>query len=223
MLVSAKERVANRLPLPESKSKDGYEFNPNEDSWRLNKDCLVSLGIIRELTEETQRGFRQTLCRYAEELSGMHTYNMAERMKRMLRDTGATSITPADLLNWRAALAETEQWQLGGLRGFLLAWHDYGFDGVSTEVVELLNGWRISGNEKGAAVAGGCPETGPLTDIEMSALMAWLNSAIVRGHIEFEDYAYFLTLAYTARRPTQIAALRGKDLVHEIRDGTAHY
>lgn len=200
-------------------SKDGYEFDPATNYWKLNKDAVVAIGIAAQLPAKTQLGFRLTLCRYAEELSAMHTYNMAERLKRMLRDTGATEINSAALLNWRAALAESEQWQLGGLRGFLLSWHDYGFEGISQEVSDLLNGWRIAGNEKGAAVSGGCPETGPLTDIEMSSLMAWLNSAVARGQVEFEDYAYLLTLALTARRPTQISAIRGKDLICEIHDG----
>ena len=219
--------ITDRRPLEQraraANSKDGYEFDPSTDHWKLNKDVTVAIGIAAQLPPETQSGFRATLQRYAEELSAKHTNNMATRFLRYLRDTGASQVTSTALLNWRAILGKECEWQLGGLKGFLLAWHDYGFGGISDDVAALLNGWTISGNEKGAAVAGGCTETGPLTDLEMSALMAWLNSAVVRGHIEFDDYAYFLTLAFTARRPTQIAALRGKDLVHENRDGTALY
>src|SRR3546814_6339508 len=94
-------------------------------------------------------------------MSAMHTYNMAERLKRLIRDTEASQIDVTNLINWRATLGIDAQWQLGGLKGFLLAWHDYGFEGVSKEVVDLLEGWRIQGNEKGAAVASGCPESGP--------------------------------------------------------------
>ena len=111
----------------------------------------------------------------------------------------------------------------GGLKGFLLAWHDYGFDGVSKEVVDLLQGWRIQGNEKGAAVAGGCPETGPYTDLEIAALLDWANMAVARRALPFEDYAYLLALAMTARRPVQIAALRGKDLIRQASRGVQQY
>lgn len=196
-------------------SKDGYPFNPSDDYWRLNKDTLISLGATFCLTSPTGRGFRQALQRYAEEMSAMHTYNMAERFKRFMRDTGASQLTVADLINWRASLGSDEQWQLGGLKGFLLAWHDYGFDGVSEEVVDLLQGWRIQGNEKGVAVSSGCTESGPLTDLEVGALLDWANMAVARKDIAFEDYAYLLTLVMTARRPVQIAALRGRDLVKE--------
>src|SRR3546814_7547104 len=63
-------------------SKDGYSFNPSDEHWRLNKDVLISLGVTASLTQATQHGFRQTLRRYAEAMSAMHTYNMAERLTR---------------------------------------------------------------------------------------------------------------------------------------------
>lgn len=110
-------------------SKDGYSFNPSEDHWRLNKDVLVSLVLPVPVNASTEAGFRAALQRYAEEASARHTENMATRFKRLLRDTGASQVTSVDLINWRAKLGTEEQWQLGGLKGFLLAWHDYGFEG----------------------------------------------------------------------------------------------
>lgn len=204
-------------------SKDGYTFDESDDYWRLNKDVQVALGLAGSLPEPAQAGFRATLRRYAEEMSAHHTYNMAEKFKRFLRDTGADGVTSAHLLNWRAMLGETGQSMLGGLKGFLLAWHDYGFAGVPDEVVGLLEGWRIKGNEKGAAVSSGCPETGPLTDLEMGALLDWANVAVAGGKVAFVAYAYLLTLIMTARRPVQIAALRGKDLQVETREGAHLY
>lgn len=168
--VKATPRSASKRPPVPSVSKDGYSFDASTDYWRLNKDVQLSLVLPTAVEPETEAGFRATLRRYAEEASARHARNMETRFKRFLRDTGALRVTSTDLINWRTTLGADEQWQLGGLKGFLLAWHDYGFEGVSKEVVDLLEGWRIQGNEKGAAVAGGCPETGPLTDIEMAAL-----------------------------------------------------
>lgn len=197
------------------RSKDGYSFEPSDDHWRLNKDVLVSLVLPVPVDASTEAGFRAALQRYAEEASARHAENMASRFKRLLRDTGASQVTTIDLINWRAMLGTEEQWLLGGLKGFLLAWHDYGFEGVSKEVVDLLESWRIQGNEKGAAVASGCPESGPYTDLELAALLDWANMAVANKELAFGDYAYLLTLAMTARRPVQIAALRGRDLVLE--------
>lgn len=142
-------------------SKDGYPFDPSSNQWRLNKDVQLSLVLPHSIDPSVESGFRATLLRYAEEASGHHAYNMEKGFKKYLRDTGASHVSVAELINWRATLGTHDQWKLGGLKGFLLAWHDYGFAGVSTEVVDLLQGWRIQGNEKGAAVASGCPDSGP--------------------------------------------------------------
>lgn len=217
--VKPKQFDAERKSTAHAVSKDGYPFEPSDDHWRLNKDVQIALALPGTIDVRTEVGFRSTLLRYAEEASARHTRNMETRFKRYLRDTGASQVTVVDLINWRASLAVDEQYQLGGLKGFLLAWHDYGFEGVADEVVDLLQGWRIQGNEKGAAVASGCPESGPYTDLEMAAILDWANLAVARKDIAFEDYAYLLTLAMTARRPVQIAALRGQDLVREVGEG----
>src|SRR5690606_2484902 len=210
--VSAQKINSKGASSPLAVSKDGYTFDPSDEYWQLNKDVTISLVLPRAIDPVSEAGFRATLQRYAEEASARHTRNMQTRFKRYLRDTGASRVTPSELLNWRVSLEAELEWQLGGLKGFLLAWHDYGVNGVSVEVVELLDGWTIRGNERGSAVSNGCPETGPLTDLEMSALLDWANAAVVKGGVLFEDYAYLLTLVMTARRPVQIAALRGKDL-----------
>lgn len=221
--MSPKAQKARRDAPLLSTSKDGYQFDPNDNHWKLNKDVTISLVLPDRLDNDTERGFRATLQRYAEEASARHTRNMETRFKRYLRDTGASRVTPTDLMNWRALLGQDEQWQLGGLKGFLLAWHDYGFDGISNDVVDLLQGWRIQGNEKGAAVASGCPETGPYTDLEIAALLDWANMAVANQTLAFEDYAYLLVVAMTARRPVQIAALRGKDLIQQTSRGVQQF
>jgi Phage integrase family. len=217
--VSPQKINSKSASSPLAVSKDGYTFDPSDEYWQLNKDVTISLVLPRAIDPVSEAGFRATLLRYAEEASARHTRNMETRFKRYLRDTKASQVTVTDLINWRASLGVDEQWQLGGLKGFLLAWNDYGFDGITEEVVDLLQGWRIAGNQKGVAVASGCPESGPYTDLEMAALLDWANVAVVRQDIAFEDYTYLLTLAMTARRPVQIAALRGRDLIREAGNG----
>ncbi len=201
-------------------SKDGYPFHPSDDHWQLNKDVLVFTGLPQCVEEGVRRGFLATLQRYAEELSATHTSNMAAKLKTYFKDTRATTVDVTSLINWRASLGDIDQHILGGLKGFLLAWHHYGFEGISREVADLLEGWRIQGNEKGAAVASGCPESGPYTDLELAALFDWANMAVANKELAFEDYAYLLTVAMTARRPVQIAALRGRDIAQEVKQGT---
>lgn len=202
-------------------SKDGYKFDVRGSYWKLNKDATVALGLAAKLPEPVQMGFRATLRRYAEEMSALYTENMAVLFNRYLRDAGAREVSVANLLNWRAILGESNQWCLGSLRSFLLAWHSYGFPGIQDEVVDLLNEWRIKGNDKGVAVITSDPKDGPYTDIEVQGLLDWANAAVSSRELQFADYAYFLTLLMTARRPVQIAALRGKDLIEEHGGGAS--
>jgi integrase len=203
----------------EGTSRDGYTFDVRTSHWRLNKDVVISLGMAAELPEPTQTGFREALRRYAEDYSARHAENMASRFNRYLRDTHAQDVSVEGLLNWRVVLGDQNQWHLGALKGFLLAWRRYGFPGVSYEVADLLNGWRLKGNDKGTAVITSDPETGSLTDVEVHGLLDWANAALSRREIAFSNYAYFMTLLMTARRPVQIAALRGKDLTVQREDG----
>lgn len=204
-------------------SKDGYQFELKSERWRLNKDVSVSLELPSHVDHVARTGFRATLQRYAEEKSARHTENMCTRFKRFVRDTKTDMVTAESILNWRAILGRDAEWHLGGLKGFLIAWHDYGFDGVPDSVVVVLNQLRIKGNRKGQAVTSGCPLSGPLTDLEMEAVLTWANTAVEKGSIAFADYAYLLTLAMTARRPVQIAALKGKDLVVDMDKGMETY
>ena len=65
-----------------STSKDGYPFDANDDYWKLNKDVTVSLVLPDGLDKDTERGFRATLQRYAEEASARHCENMSTCWRR---------------------------------------------------------------------------------------------------------------------------------------------
>lgn len=196
-------------------SKDGYPFDPLGKHWKLSKDVSFSLALPGDVCPRMQSGFRSALARYAQEFAPRSVVTLLTYFRRYLRDTGASQVTTADLANWRTMLTKKHESYLGSLKSFLIAWHDYGYEGIPCEVVELLEGWRIVGFEKGVAVASGCPELGPYTDLELGAILDWANSAVVKKDIDLEDFAYLLTLAMTARRTVQIAALRGKDLLSD--------
>ena len=201
------------LDVPElAKSYDGYAFSPSSDRWRLSKEVSFPLAFLRDVSPETNLGFRLALTRYAEEFSASHTRNMRDRFAWFIRRTKASAVTVDALLNCRSQLDSANEWKLGGLKGFLLAWNGWEYPGVPDEAASVLRGWRMKGNEKGIAVAQGDVHRGPYTDTEVLGILDWANRAVSRGEIELETYAYFLTVMMTVRRPVQIAALRGTDL-----------
>ena len=202
------------LKLPESAtSHDGYAFSPASDRWPLSKDIAFSLAFLQGVTPETNLGFRLALTRYAEEMSARHTGNMKQLFSEFIRVTKASAVTDEALINWRSKLGTANESKLGGLKGFLLTWHEWEFPGVSDEVVGLLRDWRFKGYERGRAVAQGDPHRGPLTEVEHLGILDWAHRAVKRDEIGLETYAYLLTVMMTARRPIQIAALRGTDLI----------
>jgi len=211
------EAVAQLEASLEFRSTEGYPFDPLSAHWRLSKDVSFWLDLPENLCPLTRTGFRSALARYAQEFCPLSVATLLGYFRKYLRDTGASQVTTSGLANWRAILTKKHESYLGSLKSFLVAWHDYGYDGVPDEVVELLKGWRIVGFEKGLAVSSGCPDLGPYTDLELGAILDWANTAFAKKEIDIEEFAFLLTLAMTARRTVQIAALRGKDLISDAR------
>ena len=202
-------------------SKMGYRFDFNSDSWQLDGSHTINFRRMRVLNETTQEGLRKTLCRYAEELLAGTTDGVFAYFNMYCDHTGEKSINVKGLTKWRSTLTpETEYW-LGSLKAFLLAWNEWGYPGVGNEVAEYLDEQTLKGMVKGKAVRKACPYSGPLTQIELGALLNWAANSFVFGAIDLTQYAYFLTVAFTGRRAVQIRSLRAKDLIHRV-DAKGH-
>ena len=197
-------------------SKDGYRFDFTTDKWHLNKDVVIRFqSEVLELDPTTLEGFRKSLARYAEESSASHTVNMYMRFQRMVRDTKCKTVDENVVRNWRAMLDDESEWHLGALRGFLISWYDYGYKGVNGEVVKVLEGMRLAGNQKGIAIANRCPYTGAFTQNEQIAVACELIRLFADDKISLACYTYLVTLQATARRAIQLRQLKAKDVIKE--------
>lgn len=204
------------LNSPFKTSKDGYSFDLNVNKWVLNKDITIRFQEeILNLNEETLEGFRKSLARYAEESSASHTVNMYMRFQRMVRDTECMHVDEHVVRNWRSMLDDEHEWYLGSLRGFLISWYDYGYNGVDSRVVKVLEGMRLSGNAKGVAIANRCPYSGAFTQNEQIAVANELVRMFSDDHISLACYSYMVSLQATARRTVQLRQLKTKDLIKE--------
>lgn len=124
----------------------------------------------------------------------------------------AKAVTVVDLTNWRASLDSENEYKLGALKSFLIAWHDWGYPGVESNVVEYLEELSLKGNPKGKAVSRACPYSGPLTSLELQGLIEWASNAFFEDVLDLTSYTYFLALVFTGRRAVQIRSLRASDL-----------
>lgn len=194
------------------RSKMGYEFDFYSDYWQLDGSVTINLNRLRPLDAETRSGFKLALGRYAEELAAKTTDSILGCFNAYCDATGETSVNVVGLTNWRAMLTNEAEAKLGALKSFLISWYEWGFPGVTGDVVDYLDSLRLKGIVKGKAVSGACPFSGPLSLQEQGALLDWAAGAFTESKITLTQYAMFLTLVFTGRRMVQIRSLRAIDL-----------
>lgn len=203
---------ASRLKPDWRTSKMGYKFDRNDDVWQLDGSTTINLGRMRDVDEITSEGLKNALCRYAEELSAGHLNKVFGNFNAYCDYTGERNVSINGLTKWRTSLTDDTEWNLGSLKGLLIAWNEWGFSGVDNKAVDYLDELKLKGNSKGKAVSKLCPYSGPFTHLELGALLDWVSNAFIKKIIDLTQYAYFVTLAFTGRRPVQIRALRACDL-----------
>lgn len=220
--MSIKQSLAQQSDLRVSKL--GYRFDIYSTKWTIskNRDIPFSSDVL-SLDAATLDSFRQTLARYAEEMSDNHTCNMYFHFQRFIRDMKTDEVDIYALKNWRAMLGEEHEWYLGALKGFLISWHEWGYSGVSEDVVDYLEELRLSGNVKGDAVVNRCPFTGAFTDNEMLALDEELIRLFKNDKINLATFTYVMLLKSTARRPIQLSHLKQCDIQKITEEGVTNY
>lgn len=195
-------------------SKDGYEISIASEIWRLNKDVSFDLDWLSQwLSSDLIESFKQVLAVYAQTCSARHTENVHQRFKRYFKSTAGLEVfSPESMISFRSQLIGDE-WQLSPVRAFIRTWISIGYEGIPSETLSMMEKWRIKGNEKGFAVQSMCPESGPLTDIEMEGIVSGVLECYTDGRLNLRSTCYAMILAMTGRRPIQISALKIKDLV----------
>lgn len=197
-------------------SPAGYWFDEREPVWKLDKNITVNVNNTSSLLEAgSSYSYIKVLSHYAITKSANHVQNMNSRMRALLRIAVTKSISTTALINYRVTLTRETEHHLGALRGFLYKWHDLGYPGVSTDVIDLLKSWTLKGNVKGDAVKRLDPDEGPLTDNELTAFNEGAVRAYEQNKISLDELAICLLISHTGRRPKQIAHAKICDL-----DGT---
>ncbi len=212
MSVEQPKKLQNKLCV----STSGYSFDMYSDHWILSKNTTLTFsGEILSISPVTLVSFRKTLARYAQEMSAGHAQNSYYNFRRFILDTSSTEIDIYALKNWRATLDKRHEWYLGSLKSFLIYWHDWGYKGISSEVVSYLNSLRLKGAVTGEAVANRCPYKGAFTPNEVLALDEELIRLFKNSIISLPAFAYIMLLKTTARRPIQLSHLKNRDIREE--------
>ena len=194
-------------------SKMGYGFDFDSENWRLDNSLIINFKLLPNIDQTTLAGFKNTLCRYAEEMSASFTSNIFSYFALFLRVTKATKIDLKVISAFRLTLNEETEYKMAHLRGFLHSWYEYGYAGISSEVVDYLEKLILKSNVKGKSVITKCPYSGAYTSNEQRALLDWCTNAFVNNVIGLDAFSAFIALLFTGRRPVQIRYLRFFDLI----------
>lgn len=196
------------------KSTAGYQFQEEDSKWVLDKNTTIYLKPLRKLlSDQVYAGFIRTLIHYATNFSAAHAKICSENLRLFLNETGSREITESALISYRSSLTAKTEWHLGVLRPFLKRWNEFGYLGVTDEIIKLLYQWRLKGIDKGDVVKRLDPIKGPLTDIELQGFNEGAVQAFEQDRISLSELALGLCVSNSGRRPIQISHLRIKDVL----------
>lgn len=195
------------------KSKMGYIFDFQSNNWKLDNSTSINFELLPEIEEPIKESFKNTLCRYAEDMSAKYTSSIFHQFIFFLRTTKSNKIDLKALSNFRSVLDAESEYKLAYLRAFFLSWYEYGYAGISPEVIDYLEKLTLKCNVRGKAVITKCPYSGAYTSNEQRALLDWCTNAFMDNVIGLNAFSAFVALLFTGRRPVQIRYLRFGDLI----------
>lgn len=195
-------------------SRDGYMVELLDDRWRLSKDIDLPIGDICKIFPGDRYTLRQVLAFYARHSSPSHVQNLLMRLAHYVKALGGAELFSVEsVISYRASLDKPRAWYLSTVRVLMRQWARLGYPGIPAETLTLLDNFRIQGNEKGRAVQSQCPEEGPLTDIEMQGIVESATHSFAANALSLTEASLLMTFVMTGRRPSQVSALKLKDLI----------
>jgi len=204
--VSSTDKVSKNV------SFQGYEFDIEENKWRLSKESSLNTEFINSFSSSIQEDIRCTLCYFAEHRSPSHTANIRNLLKLYLQRTNENKFTEHGLLTFKSSFDKSDEHRISFLRLFLKTLHVLDFKAVNENCLELINNWKLSSNQLGVPVLSLDPESGPFSDIEFEAILGGMDNSYAEGLLSNEEYSIVYLFAATGRRTIQLASLKVGDL-----------
>ncbi|MFK5947290.1 MAG: site-specific integrase [Methylococcales bacterium] len=202
-------------------SKYGYEFNPNDERWKLSKESPVSFNSLRKLTTPVLlHSIKKVLIHYAKEKQRDYVNNIIITLAFFFRTTGVKEVNKVSLMNFRSTLDEDTEYRLGTIVAFLKKWKKKGYPGITSDAIEYLSEQTIKGNKKGVAVQLLDAKEGPFSEMEMQTLHEKAAQGYRDGVINTEEYLSILLFANLGSRSMQLSNVKIKDLLKaKLRNG----
>lgn len=199
-------------------SKAGYTSNFKDSVWKLDNSTVINWANVGAIDENVLMGLKLTIARMAEEVSAKHTWNGWHYFKQYLLDPKIYKGGEIDselILKYKSTLDPENEYKLSTIRALLRNWIEWRHPGIANNLSKILDRLILKGNTKGKAVLHQCPHTGPYTLTEQQSLLVWAGNAFQESELSLEEFAWFYLIYATARRPSQIRALRACDVTYK--------
>lgn len=191
----------------------GYQCNKSDQKWILDINKTMDIHRIRNFELPTQLDIINTLVYFCRFSSSSHAVNMCEYVGKYWEITKNSNFTLEGILNFKNYYSsKKEEYKVAMLRVFLKKLYNLGYTSIDDEIYDLLDSWRLSGNEKGVAVLSLDPDEGPFSHFEFQTIITRTNEYLADNKLSLYDAALIRVFCATGRRPIQIASLKIKDL-----------
>lgn len=201
------------IPQQSLISFKGYEFELNDNFWTLDINVTLNMTTLKSLRQDVLIDVLLTLSHFARYSSSFHTANMKKYIDKYIEIVGEDNFSIQGIFNFKNHFNnKKEEYKLGMLRVFLKKLYDLGYTAIDDKIYDLIDSWRLSGNEKGAAVLSLDPDEGPFSPFEFQAIITRTNEYLAENKISYYEAALIRTFCATGRRPIQISSLKVKDL-----------
>ncbi|OQP88184.1 hypothetical protein BTR14_01630 [Rhizobium rhizosphaerae] len=219
--------------LPSSAlTREGFEFDPTADTWRLQSlvgTCSFDFTKFPRLSPVLIRNVKYGLFKVLTNLSTSHARGIYGTFLLFYRASEVSAL-PIDaridldsIAKFKNKLDAKTIWKLAHLRILFNDVGDYGLPVTTERALRFLNEMSIAKNPTGIAVRTRDGEIGAFTEFELQAIQTELNRKYTKGEITLYEYAIsWLFIAYGCRS-IQIAALKEKDLIIREVDGEQFY
>lgn len=197
--------------------------------WRLNNAAAIRLVDWSQWPFRSQSVLQASVEFFRHMVETQSASSVKNAYRALLLLTQSKAFVEADqadselpyalFLELRARLGQ-QTWRLHYVRQWYGWCANFGYPNFSTDVAFEAEQLRLGGNRKGHAVLSADPEEGPLSDLELAALLTNLRAARGTDRLSLEQQAALWLCVALGPNPMQMALLAEEDIMQH-RDGAA--
>ncbi|WP_411687436.1 site-specific integrase [Acinetobacter indicus] len=191
----------------------GYQVDIYDHTWVLDINNKADMSNLSKFSEEVRSDVLNTFINFAKYSSSTHAAEMIRYALKYPDLTGESEFTLKGILEYKKYFNDKKyEYKLAKFRVFLKKLYNLGYSSVDDEIYDLMDSWKLTGNEKGTAVLSLDPDEGPFSPFEFQAIITRTNEYLAENRISYYEAALIRVFCATGRRPIQISGLKVKDL-----------